>query len=217
MQKFLVVAVIFSLITFNRIAECARPLVTDDAGTVENGEYEVEFGYDHCNEASTGLNCSCCLGFKHGLTDRMDIGLGLSHYLLPQQLGGLSPASLSLKFAIVKDLLAVSFSHELGGSAYVLNCAVSRTFGPAETNLNLGYSAIGQNNVIGSVTYGLSFIYEFGKWDLCCESLGNRDGFQDWLAGVRFKVFEGFGIDLAYNGNFKGERQKGTAGLHYEF
>ncbi|PIU50707.1 hypothetical protein COS91_08265, partial [Candidatus Desantisbacteria bacterium CG07_land_8_20_14_0_80_39_15] len=150
----------------------ARPFSTDDAGTVGPGEFELELGYDFGDAAGVGQG-NLGIGFKHGLTEKMDIGVGFAHTFVPAQPEGLSPVSLSLKFAALKDLVAVSFSHELGGSAYSLNSAFTREFGPVEVDINLGYSATGNSNLPGSISYAIALIYGFEKVDVGCETSGD--------------------------------------------
>lgn len=197
----------------------ARPFSTDDAGTVEKGKFELESGYEYSDVAAEGQSGLCCLGFKHGVTEKMDIGIGFAYTFLPQVAEGLSPASISFKFAVLKDLLAVSFAQELGNSAYSLNCALTKEFGPVEMDVNLGYAATATSDTPGSITYGAALIYDFERYNinLGCEFLGNKDRFQDWLIGVRWKILEGLAVDLAYNGDFQGDKKKVTTGLHYEF
>jgi len=195
----------------------ARPFSIDDAGTVEQGKFELELGYENCNDITAGQSSLFALGLKHGLTDRMDIGIGLGQTFIPEQAEGLSPSNLSLKFAVIKDLLAVSFAQDLGSSAYQLNSALSKEFGPIETNINLGYAATGVSNIPGSITYGLDLIYGFKKLDVGCEFSGDKDGFQEWLIGGSYSVIDALAVDLGYEGNFSDASGEVTAGLHYSF
>ena len=217
MKKWMIVLIVGLGVVRAGIVEAARPFSTDDAGTVEIGKFELEFGYEHCDLVGTGQSGLCCLGFKHGLTEQMDIGLGLTHTFVPQQAEALSPASISLKFAVLRDLLAISFSHELGGSSYALNSALTREFGQVEVDINLGYSATGNSNLPGSISYGIALIYGFEKVDVGCETSGDKDGLQNWLVGARYRIREGLAVDLGYSGDRTGESKIGTVGLHYEF
>ena len=219
MVRRIMVLVVCLLIVCSVKLWAARPFSTDDAGTVEKGKFEIESGYEYSDVATKGQSGLCCLGFKHGVTEKMDIGIGFTHTFLPQVAEGLSPANISFKFAVLKDLLAVSFAQELGNSAYSLNSAMTKTFGPVEIDVNLGYAATATSDTPGSITYGAALIYDFEKYNinLGCEFLGTKNGIQDWLIGIRWKILEGLAVDLAYNGDFQGDKKKVTTGLHYEF
>jgi hypothetical protein len=77
--------------------------VTDDAGTVAPETFELETGVDFWKDAATG-----CIGLKHGVTNRMDLGFGFGYSPQPEDERGFSGAELGLKFAIVPELLAVT-------------------------------------------------------------------------------------------------------------
>jgi len=219
MARRIILLVVCLLAVCSVGAWAARPFSTDDAGTVEKGKFELESGYEYSDVLSEGQSGLCCLGFKHGLTEKMDIGIGSTHTFVPQAAEGLSPACLSLKFAVMQDLLAVSFAQEFGSAGYSLNSAWTKAFGPAEIDINLGYEATATSDTPGSITYGAALIYGFEKFniDIGCEFLGTKDGVQDWVIGARWKALGNLAVDLAYNGDFTGDRKKVTAGLHYEF
>jgi hypothetical protein len=55
-------------------ALAARPFETDDAGTVAPGTFESEFGSESWkDDAAFGI------GLKHGLTERMDLGVSMGY------------------------------------------------------------------------------------------------------------------------------------------
>jgi hypothetical protein len=217
MARRIIVSAACLLAVFSAGAWAARPFSTDDAGTVEKGKFELEAGYEYSDVLSGGVSGLCCPGFKHGVTEKMDIGIGFAYAFVPQAAEGLSPACLSLKFAVIQDLLAVSFAQEFGTAGFSLNSAWTRAFGPVEIDVNLGYSATAESDTPGSVTYGAAFIYGFEKFDAGCEFCGDKNGFRDWLAGARYRILDTLAADLGYGGNFAGSAVKVTAGLHYEF
>jgi hypothetical protein len=55
----------------------ARPLSTDDAGVVDLGSYEVEFGYGFLSEGDDIESHGLGLSIKHGITERLDFGIGV--------------------------------------------------------------------------------------------------------------------------------------------
>ncbi|MCX7995492.1 MAG: hypothetical protein N3A65_06965 [candidate division WOR-3 bacterium] len=184
----------------------ARPFGTDDAGTVSAGGYELELGYDIWKE--TG---SLCLGFKHGLTAKMDIGIGFGFNVISEPKNSFLPSELVLKYSLVPDLLAASFTSEIGRTAYTLNGIFTRVLGPVEFDANLGYST-GDSSII----YASALIYSKGKFALGGEVTGNKES-HNWLVGGRYIIKEGFMLDAGFTSDFKFEEKIATTGLHYEF
>jgi len=184
----------------------ARPFGTDDAGTVEPNAYELEVGYDLWEETGvTGL------GFKHGITERMDIGVGFGFNFVSEPKNSYLPAELCLKYALVPDMIAVSFTTEIGFSSYTLNSVLTRYFGPVEFDANLGY-VTGDSSIIyaGALIYGLSNL-TFGV-----EMLGDKET-QNWLTGARYAIKEELMIDAGFTSDFEFEEKTATFGVHYEF
>jgi hypothetical protein len=194
-------------------SEAARPFATDDAGTVPAGGYELEAGYDWGEEEGV-----FGVGFKHGLTEKMDIGVGFGYTIETEPEDSFTPAELSLKFALIPDLLAVSFTHEFGDSNYALNSIFTRAFGPLEVNANLGYSATGTEEN-GLMTYALSLILGTGEnFDIGAELLGDEDNLQSLLIGARYHIKEGFSLDVGFSKGIGDDiDDMVTAGFHYEF
>ncbi len=215
LQKHFWYILLFGLIIiWTYKGEAARPFGTDDAGTVEKGGFELEAGYNWGEEEGT-----LELGFKHGVTERMDIGIGFGYNVETEPENNLTAAEISLKFSIVPDILAASFTHEFGGSSYDLNAAFTKIFGPLEFDANLGYSVVDVDAGEGMITYGLALILATGeKIDVGTEILGNEDDLQSLLVGLRYKIREGLNLDVGFSQGI-GEDVENTAtfGLHYEF
>ena len=191
----------------------ARPFATDDAGTVQSGMHELESGIAFLSE-----NAAFELGFKHGLTERMDIGLALGYVIKPEDSNGFQTAELGVKFALVPDVLAASLAGSFGDASYLLNGIVTKHFGVLEIDGNLGYEATGVPGEEGSVVYGLSLIMTIDRFAFGAEGQGDEDGVQSWLAGGRYAILEGFFADGGITGGFDEDSDiTATVGLHYEF
>ncbi len=205
MQKLFKTA---ALIMFGIIANLygARPFGTDDAGTVAQNSYELEVGYDIWKEIGT-----FDLGFKHGLTEKMDIGIGFGFNIVSEPKNSFVPAELAFKYSLVPDFLAASFVAEIGGSAYALNGILTRGFGPIELDANLGYTT-GDS----SITYAGAFIYSIEKFAFGGEVLGDKKA-QNWLLGGRYTIKDGLMVDAGFASDFKFEAKTATFGVHYEF
>ncbi len=190
-----------------------RPFTTDDAGTVETGIHELEFGCDLWSE-----NASFALGFKHGLTERMDLGVGFGYVVAPEENVGFVPAELGVKFALIPDVFSASLAGSFGDTAYVINGIVTQNFGPLELDGNFGYEATGTTDRVGTIIYALALILNAGPYAVGAESGGDKDGLQTWLIGGRYALFKGFAVDAGISGGFEeGTDMTATLGLHYEF
>ena len=211
MRRF-IGGVVIGMLAWVIDSEGARPLSTDDAGTVSAGDYELELGYDFGqDEGAFGL------GFKHGLTQKMDIGVGFGYTVASEPKNRLTATELCLKYALVSDLLSASITNELGTSGYDINTILTKVFESIEVDANFGYSATGDTTA-GAMFYALAMIAGFEKFDIGAETSGDKDGLQNWLVGGRYKLREGLNLDVGVSGGFKTDGAIiGTAGLHYEF
>ena len=193
--------------------EAARPFATDDAGIVEQNGCELELGGDFWEEQA-----SLSLGFKHGLTERMDIGVGFGYTVKPDETKGFGQAELGLKFALMPDLFAVSITGGLGDTPYNLNGIITYCFGPIEIDGNIGYEATGIEGQTGTAVYALALIFELEEIAVGAEASGNEDDLNAWLIGIRYEILEGFAVDCGISGGFEsGAGNVATTGLHYEF
>jgi hypothetical protein len=186
----------------------ARPFATDDAGTVPAAGYELEVGYDFWEDEGT-----FGIGFKHGLTEKMDIGIGFGYNVITEPKRYFSGAELCLKYSFVPDMIAASFTTEFNASEYALNGIFTRGLGGLEIDANFGYSTADS-----SITFGLACIYVRERLGFGVECSGDDDGLERWLGGVRYDIVEGFAVDLGISGGF--EENNGNVamiGLHYEF
>lgn len=195
----------------------ARPLSTDDAGTVEQGKYELEFGYNACKKTDEPKEQTCELSFKHGITEKMDFGLSVPYRIEPQLTERLGSCSVSVKFQILKDIFSFTANNELGSKAYSINTIFSYEFDFITLHFNLGYNATGDEETEGTVSYSTAFEKTFGKIDIVGEVLGDRVGFQDYLFGLRYNLFNSLAVDIGYGNNFRELNEKLTSGLHFEF
>lgn len=191
----------------------ARPFATDDAGTVEQGTHELEFGCDFWSE-QTMLG----LGFKHGLTERMDLGVGFSYIIEPRENDGFEGAELGVKFALIPDVFSASLTSMFGDAAYTLNGIITHTLGPLEIDGNFGYEATGIRGEEGTIIYALAVIFNAEQFAFGVEGSGDKDGLQSWLMGGRYALHDGFAIDAGISGGFEDDGVNTiVAGIHYEF
>jgi len=196
-----------AIIGFMAMLYAARPFTTDDAGTVEAAGYELEIGYDFWEDEGT-----FGLGFKHGLTEKMDIGVGFGYCLVPEETRDFSNADFCLKYALIPDMFSASFTTSFGDFPFCLNGILTRFFGQTEIDANLGYS-VGDS----TITYALALIYNMMKFGAGVEALGDKEGLQEWQLGGRYRILNNLAVDGGLASDFKLEAKTATLGLHYEF
>jgi hypothetical protein len=161
----------------------ARPLDTDDAGTVEKGRSETEVSFDYCQYRPNGTCQAPGMAVKHGLTDLLDLGLGFSHGTDKDADGntvgwGMSPLELSFKLSLLKEQpklpdISVSAGFETGSAGYGVNLIFSRCYGNLGLHYNLGYNSPGEALVKGSIGTSLAAEHTFAeKYRICAELNG---------------------------------------------
>jgi hypothetical protein len=161
----------------------ARPLSTDDAGTVEKGKFETEISFDYCQYRPDGTCQAPGMAIKHGLTDLLDLGLGFSHSTDKDADGntvgwGMSPLEVGFKLSLLKEQpklpdISVSAGFETGSAGYGINLIFSREYGNLRLHYNLGYNASGETMVSGSFGTSLAVEYIFAeKFRICAELNG---------------------------------------------
>jgi hypothetical protein len=202
----------------NSFSFAAHPLTTDDIGTVEEGKYELEIGYDNCKNQGEPRNHSCGLSLKHGISQKMDIGISFPYHIEPKPAERLGRVSLSFKFLLIEEFFAFTLSNELGSEEYFLNGILTREISSSVVHFNLGYQATGNENAKGEMFYSSAFEYSpMDEIDLVGEVLGEEIGFQNWLLGVRCKISDVCFFDIAYGIGFRETNEKIASGFHIEF
>lgn len=195
----------------------AYPLATDDAGTVKKDSYELEAGYNNCKDENDLINKSCGVSFKHGICEKMDIGLSFPYQVEPAVEEHLGKASVGFKFSLVKNILALAFSNELGEKDYFLNAIYTREFSSLKFNLNGGYLSTGDETVKGNGTFGFSVEFPWKSFDIIGEVQGQEGGTGNGLAGARYRLTDTFFIAVGVSKAFTSDENKLTAGFHFEF
>ncbi|MFH1684421.1 MAG: hypothetical protein ABIA67_06030 [Candidatus Margulisiibacteriota bacterium] len=170
-MRKLLIAVLIGLILVVPVW-AARPLSTDDAGTLGQGAWEIEEGYELDQPSGGGASSG---GFgtsvKYGVLSNFDLGIEVPYS---------AAAPVEIGDATVKGKLAFNDAVALGidvkltnadaasglGSGYVdygVNGIYSQGLGNATGHINVGYTIIGQaggaapdNNVL---SYGAAVEY----------------------------------------------------------
>jgi hypothetical protein len=97
-----IVFLIFCVVLFSGNAFAARPLTTDDTGTVEKGKFQVETGFDFIRQDNHDKEYFPSLTLTYGLFERMDIGVGSAYLFVDpvegKKVNGFSDTPLKVKY-----------------------------------------------------------------------------------------------------------------------
>ncbi len=189
-----------------------RPFITDDAGTVLPSTFELEASADYWHDkAAFGL------GLKHGVTERMDIGVAFGRCMLPEDESGYDPAELSLKFNFITDRLSASFSGSFGDPCYSALLIYSQPIALFSLHANLGYSAVGALDE-GLLTYALAVVAQIDRFSFGPEFGGTHHSVDWWQVGTQITITDWCAADVALGGNFTTESELNAAtGLFFAF
>lgn len=156
-----ILSFILVLLVFPAAVFAARPLSTDDAGTVEKGHLEVESGFEYADDTDDEYNLAVCL--KYGLGERWDLGVEIPYQFLEisedDDVDGWGDIVFSSKYHFLDETEslpagALSFSIKtetgdddkgLGSGAidYAINAILSKELEKVTGHLNLGYTYTG--------------------------------------------------------------------------
>lgn len=223
----LVVGVLGLLLFAWSQAEAARPLTTDDAGTVEYGAFELEIGYDLSRDEDHTQNQSLGISLKHGLIQRLDLGVALPYDIKPEEEFG--DFQVGIKYLLLKEkgnlpALSLTFGCELGSPDCAFTGIASKEIRDLALHINLGYVASGLKGEDGVAVYAGAIEYVFSKsLTLVAELVGEADADEnasEALVGGNYRISEQVVLDLAVGKGFNtvsAKEGKATVGLTYGF
>jgi len=219
MNKYLVFA-LACMFVLSSGAFAARPLGTDDFGTVDPGQYELEVGYSNTTPKIGGSSGgSSAIAFKRGIMSGFDLGIEIPYAMTGTT--GLNDISVNAKYRILeqgeKDGLTAKVIIKLanGDSAlglgssfmdYTLAGIYSKALGDVNTHYNLAYTLVGvaagasQANVL---SYGIAGEMEIAKGiDAVAEFTGTSSpssSTNNMLLGGRMVVNDMLTLDAGYS------------------
>lgn len=210
-QYFFIIYITIAL-CFVSSAMAARPFATDDAGTVAQSTFELETGSDFWKDAAA-FGC----GLKHGITDRMDIGIGFGYVPLSSDERGFENIELALKFGLIPELLTFSSCGSFGNNTYSINAIVSKAIGVLGFDANCGIEA---NAGIDEcdLMYGFCCHCGMDHWVAGAEICGTHEQLSLWQCGCSFGLLDWVTLDAGINGDFEKDMTLTvTAGLTFAF
>jgi hypothetical protein len=197
---------------FSTSAMAARPFATDDAGTVSQGFFEIETG---CNFWKNLVVPE--LSLKHGLTDRMDLGIGFGYTCIPNREKGFNGGELGLKFAVVPELVSLSAGGMFGDATFCFNCILSKGFGKFTFDANLGLEAVAGIDD-ADMTFGLCCHFDGERFGAGLEVCGTHRSFDLWQIGCNCAIMNWLAVDAGFSGDFQSAISPSiNAGLTFSF
>lgn len=190
----------------------ARPFFTDDAGTVERSAFELESASDYWKDfASFGTT------LKHGLTDKMDLGISFGYLAVPLERRAAQPLELSLKYNFVPEHFSASFTGSFSSATYAVNAIYTHSFKAFSGHANMGFEAADAIREM-VLTYGLAAVYNLGIAAIGAE-IGGVDGeLNFWQFGFQINLLQWLAFDTGIGGDFGDETQVSiTSGLWFSF
>lgn len=188
----------------------ARPFVTDDAGTVEKGTFELETSSDYWEDAA-----SFGIGLKHGLTNRMDLGVAFGYDAVPKESAAAQPLEVSFKYNFIPEHFSASFTSAFSSSTYSVNAIYSHDIKFLSLHANAGFEATeGVKDVSG--TYSLAAVFNIGIIAAGLEFGGVNKDINWWQIGGQATFTDWFALDIGVGGDFD-DGMTATTGLWFSF
>jgi cobalt/nickel transport protein len=191
-------------------AHATRPLTTEDAWTVEKGEFQLEAGLDAVREDNHNREYAPSLSLSYGLLDRMDLSFGSGYIFFhpkeDKRENGIADTELKLKYRWIDEkgwrpafatigmlkFPTASESKGLGSGKtdFGVNTAVTKNLSKRLVlHLNLGYTFIGEKRANNELIYSVAAQFVLtNHWALVGEivavnNLNGRHG-DDPLSGL---------------------------------
>jgi len=186
-------------------AGAARPLNTDDAGTVAVNKFELDLGYG--DESVGEINRGFSLLLRHGITERLDLYVGTECQLKPES--GLDEVNIGFKGVLIPVKgnfpgFSLSVNLEPGQSEYFINAILSQPWGEKLLlHFNLGYTnpeAFKKGDIFWGGAFDWAVVKRFnlvgeffGEEGLGSENTSTRS----WLVGGKSSITDYLVLDIA--------------------
>ena len=187
----------------------ARPLMTDDAWTVEKGKFQVESGLDVSRQDNHDREFTPSLTLTYGLLERMDLGVGSGYLFFHPTEGrnedGIADTEIKLKYRFMDEtglgpalaaagilkIPTASKSKALGSGRadFRINTLLTKNFSKRlALHLNLGYAFLGEKGAENELNYSLASQFVLTeKWAL----VGEISGINNFNGHTRDDPFSG--------------------------
>ena len=211
-MRFNLHSFLFILLIISWQVSAGRPFITDGAAVVEQGTFELESGMDYWRE-----KLSADFEVKHGITDRMDLGIGLGFTQSPSAKRGFGEAEVGLKFMFAPDFLALSATGSFGDNTFGITGILSRSFNLISVDLNVGMQAITGTNQ-ADLLYSALLYVEIQRFCFGAETGGTHEEISFWQVGGSFAISDWLSIDSGLKGDYSGtDALSLSSGLTFSF
>ncbi len=193
-KGWVAVCFIFCAVSLSTGAFAAMPLTTDDAYTVERGEFQVETGVDLTRQDNHDREVGPSVTLSYGLLERMDVTVGSSYLFVNPAEGknenGIGDTEVRLKYHLV-DQKGWIPHFAVSGMLKIPTASDSKGLGSGKTDFglnaiftwnlskrwqlysNLGYTFIGEHHAENEFNYSAAVQFALSdKWALVGELVG---------------------------------------------
>jgi cobalt/nickel transport protein len=194
--KKVILFILFASLIFvsSMPAHAARPLTTDDAWTVEKGEFQLEAGFDALRQDNHDGEYTPSLTLTYGLLEKMDLGIGSGYVFFHPKEGnrenGMADTEIKLKYRwmdeknwrpafTVSGILKIPTASESKGlgsgqTDFGINAILTKTLSKNwAVHFNLGYTFIGEDHVNNELNYSVAAQFSItDKWAVVGEIVG---------------------------------------------
>lgn len=150
------------LLLFTSSTFAARPLTTEDTGTVEKGIFQLETGFDFARQENHDKELGPSMTLTYGMFERMDMGIGSGYLFVRPAEGerenGFADTEIKVKYRFM-DEKGVLPSFAVIGKVKIPTASESKDLGSGKTDF--GMIAIFQKNLSKRLTLYLNFGYTF--------------------------------------------------------
>jgi hypothetical protein len=203
-------------------ALAARPLVTEDAPTVEQHKFEFALGADW--EDRGGSNLDACAALKAGLNPRLDAGLALPCGMGPDR-EGLEQVEGTVKFLLLQPqpaAVTVAAYWSLDGAWHRETAVLTLALGGFVLHANGGPETIAGPEPSSFGTWaGAVEAPPLGPLTVVAEAYGHAgtEAGSSAAGGIRAAAAEGLALDAGGAARIRGSdpRYRATAGMTLTF
>jgi hypothetical protein len=191
---YIIVVLPFLLLLLPSSTFAARPLTTEDTGTVEKGEFQLETGFDFARQDNHDKEFAPSMTLTYGLLSRMDMGIASGYLFVHPAEGkkenGFADTEVKVKYRFMDEKDGLPSFAALG-KVKIPTASESKDLGSGKTDfsiiaifqkniskrltlyLNLGGTFIGEHRVNSELNYSLAGQFVLSdKWALVGEIVG---------------------------------------------
>ncbi|MFC1559677.1 hypothetical protein ACFLZ2_00645 [Candidatus Margulisiibacteriota bacterium] len=209
MRNNLILGLLFVFI-LSTVSYAARPLATEDSGTVSVGEWEVETGLESEIDNTSSVTNTLGIAFKTGINDSLDLGAEISSPSVDGE-GGPGTTALKIKYRFNDEtdtLPSFAVGATVAGqpnnqdSVTTITAIATKNLNDLALHINLGSTSTGntsETGYSGAIEYPVNDIITVVGEIVGASASGTSQ--LDALIGGRISITENMTIDGGFNIN----------------